>query len=131
MSSYNNTKDSGFTFISVNILKGILYGFITMLIFLLIFALVLSLSSLSDSTVPGFAIAAFIFGSIICGAATSVPIKNRGWLYGAISGLIFSVITLLFGRLIFDGNTFIQLYLQIILGTVFGLIGGILGVMNS
>ncbi|MBY0123923.1 TIGR04086 family membrane protein [Bacillus sp. S/N-304-OC-R1] len=113
------------------ILFGIIAVFLLAIISSLIFSLLLRFTSLQESSLK-FIITAISFVSLFIGGFVSGGKgKQKGWLLGGLTGLIYSIIIFLFQYLGKDSVFDVE---QIIYHTCFmltAMMGGILGVNMS
>lgn len=109
--------------------KGLLISFVTTLIGILIFALILTLTNLSENTIP-VVIIAISFVSILIGTTISTrKIHKNGMINGGIVGGIYVLLLYIISSLVNTGFTLnIYTIIMMIAGIIAGLIGGILGI---
>jgi putative membrane protein (TIGR04086 family) len=110
-------------------LKSILVCFIISFIMILIYALILSFSSISDASMSRVTQTILIISVAIASAYGGKRTRQRGWLFGAVLGLIFSILLVPFGMAV--GQDFvidIFLLAKMLVTAVVGAIGGIIGV---
>ena len=112
-----------------NIFKGIGIAFAITLILLLIFSAVLTFSNISESVISPFIITATAISILIGSSIGNNKIKKNGLLNGALVGIIYMVTIYLISSLLnwrFSLN--LQSIIMIIVGMIFGMLGGIIGV---
>jgi putative membrane protein (TIGR04086 family) len=110
-------------------LKSILVCFIISFIMILIYALILSFSSISDASMSKVTQTILIISVAIASAYGGKRTRQRGWLFGAVLGLIFSILLVPFGMAV--GQDFvidIFLVAKMLVTAAVGAIGGIIGV---
>jgi putative membrane protein (TIGR04086 family) len=117
---------------SKNLGSAVLFGTLTILILAvvssLIFSLLLRYTSLHESSVQ-FIITAISFASIFVGGFISGGKgKEKGWLLGGATGLIYSTIIFLFRFLGFDSVFSFEQIVYHICYILIAMMGGILGV---
>ncbi len=110
-------------------MKSVVLALIISLICIIIYAIVLSITPVSDNSMTIvtqiISMISVLAAAIYCGQR----IKVKGWLYGLIVGIVYIIIlipiSLLWGHsLIFDKYFFAK----ILMASLVGLIGGIIGV---
>ncbi|MGI6584470.1 MAG: TIGR04086 family membrane protein [Lutisporaceae bacterium] len=106
---------------------GICFG--VSLILIMLYALVLSFTSMSDSsmnmTIQIIMIASIAISSIYGGK----QILNKGWLFGIILGLVFTLLLVPLGMGFGQSLSFDKYFAaKILMGSTVGLIGGIIGI---
>jgi putative membrane protein (TIGR04086 family) len=110
-------------------LKSILVCFIISFIMILIYALILSFSSISDASMSRVTQTILIISVAIASAYGGKRTRRRGWLFGAVLGLIFSILLVPFGMAV--GQDFVIdvfLVAKVLVTAAVGAIGGIIGV---
>ena len=110
-------------------LRALLVCFITAFIMILVYALLLSFSSISDASMSKVTQTILIISVAISSAYGGKKIGERGWLFGALLGLIFAVLLIPFG-MAFGQVLTLDIYLiaKLLVSAVVGAIGGIIGV---
>jgi putative membrane protein (TIGR04086 family) len=110
-------------------LKSLLICFIISFIMILIYALFLSFSSISDASMSKVTQTILIISVAIASAYGGKKTRRRGWMFGAVLGLIFSILLIPFGMAI--GQAFsmdMLLVAKMLVTAAVGAIGGIIGV---
>lgn len=103
--------------------KGVLCAVIVTLLFILGFALVVQLTGLSNHVITPIMQVVKVFCIFIAVAIAIKPAKSKGWLYGALVGLLYMVFTFLIFSMI-DGHFVIgvsalsDLLFQVLVGLV-------------
>ena len=114
------------------ILKGVLYAFVISLIMLVVFTLLLKFTSLSESKTPMYNNITMIISVVIGSLYIGMKIKEKGWLNGAIVGLIYYLVIILINVLfIKSGRSPSFLFSKLVLSTLTGFIGGMIGINLS
>ncbi|KMY56218.1 membrane protein [Bacillus sp. FJAT-27231] len=114
---------------------GILYGTIVIFVFAslcsLVFSLVLRFSSLTEATLQlSITIASFLvlfIGGFISGKLSG----NRGWLSGGATGLLYSLVMLLYQYLGHDSVFHFEQFVYHLCFIITATMGGVLGVNMS
>ncbi|MCK0471125.1 TIGR04086 family membrane protein [Halalkalibacter sp. APA_J-10(15)] len=113
----------------------ILFGFMTILVLILttslVISLILSFSSLTEQSVHWFIITIAFLAMFTGGLIAGGRAKEKGLLVGAITALMFSLLTFLIQFLGFDVSFSNEQYLFHGLYILTGAIGGIVGVNLS
>ncbi|MDF2839730.1 MAG: family rane protein [Clostridia bacterium] len=110
-------------------LKSLLVCLIISFVMILLYALILSFTSISDATMSKVTQTILIISIAIASAYGGKKTRHRGWLFGAILGLIFTILLVPFGMAL--GQVFtmdIYLIAKLLVAAVVGAIGGIIGV---
>lgn len=112
-----------------NIFKGVGISLVITLIILLIFSIILAYTDVSENTITPVIIVVTAL-SILCGSSISTKnIKKNGMLNGGLIGIIYLLILYCISSILnwkFGLN--LQSLIMIIAGSVFGILGGIIGV---
>ncbi len=122
-----NSEDTKSNFIRV--IKGSAFAVVLTLILLLIYSAFLTYTKLNESTMPVFVIGITAISILIGSLMSSVNIRKNGIANGALVGLIYIVVIYLLSSI--ATKTFsLNMYsiIMIIISTVAGAIGGIIGV---
>lgn len=109
--------------------KGLLLAFIITIILLVLFSLLLRFTSISESKLPSFNNITMIISIVLASSYVAIKIKEKGWINGAIIGLLYYLIIILINVLFikWDNNT-ILLLTKLALSGVTGVIGGMIGI---
>lgn len=116
-------------------LSAILFGFMTILVLVLTTSLVISIiltfSSLTEQSVHWFIIAIAFLAMFTGGLMAGGRAKEKGLLVGAVTALLFSLLTFLIQFLGYDLSFTNEQYLFHGLYILTGAIGGVVGVNLS
>ena len=115
----------------IQILKGIGISLITTLVFLIIFALILTYTQVEEKTINPVIIVITALSILIGSSIVNIKIKKNGLINGAIIGGAYMLIIYLISTILnwkFGLNA--QSIIMIVVGVIFGILGGILGVNN-
>lgn len=110
-------------------LKSLIICFSISFVMILIYALILSISSFSDASMSKVTQTILIISVAIASAYGGKKTRHRGWMFGSVLGLIFSILLIPFGMAI--GQDFaidIFLITKMLVTAAVGAIGGIIGV---
>ncbi len=122
-----NTGDKSSKYLIM--LRSLLVCFIMAFVMILIYALLLSFSSISDASMSKVTQTIMIISVAISSAYGGKKIGERGWMFGALLGLVFALLLIPFG-MAFGQVLAIDVYLlaKLLVSAVVGAIGGIIGV---
>lgn len=112
-----------------NIFKGIIISIISTLVLLFILSIVLTYTSVSENIIKPAVIIITGISILIGSSISNIKIKKRGMLNGAIVGGIYLISIYILSSIInsnFCFNT--ESVIIILIGMVFGILGGIIGV---
>jgi len=110
-------------------LKSLAICFALSFILIIIYALILSFTSMSDSSMSMSIQIIMIVSITISSILGAKKVNRRGWLFGLVLGLVFTLLLVPLG--IGFGQEFnVDKYFiaRIAMGSVVGLIGGIIGI---
>jgi putative membrane protein (TIGR04086 family) len=110
-------------------LKSLLACLIMSFVMILLYALILSFTSISDASMSKVTQTILIISVAISSAYGGKKTRHRGWLFGSILGLIFTILLIPFGMAL--GQVFamdVYLIAKLLIAAVVGAIGGIIGV---
>lgn len=113
----------------LNISKGVGISFISTVILLLIFSAILTYTKLQESTINPVIIVITAISILIGSSIGNIKIKKNGLINGGIIGGLYMLIIYLISSILnwkFGLN--IQSILFILIGVIFGILGGIIGV---
>lgn len=112
-----------------HVIKGVIISIICTLVFLLIFSALLTYTNISEKLTNPFIIVITGISILIGSSIANYKIKKNGMINGAIIGGTYLILIYLSSSII--NQNFIlttQSIILIIVGTVFGMLGGIIGV---
>ncbi len=119
------TEHSTFTVM----LKSLVICFIISFVMILVYALVLSFSSMSDVSMSKVTQAILILSIAISSIYGSKKLKQRGWMFGMVLGLLFELLLIPFGMAFGQSISFdVYIIAKLLVSAVVGAIGGIIGV---
>lgn len=112
-----------------SIFKGVILSFVFILIGITIFAFILANSNLNDNYIKPILIGLTFFSNSIASFISLRKISSKGYIYGAVIGIIYLfIIFILSWFLNFKLEFSVYSYVQIIISILSGMIGGILSV---
>lgn len=110
------------------VIHGVMAIFLLVIVSSLIFSLILQLTSIQESSLQ-FVITAMSFISLFAGGFISGGKgKEKGWLLGGATGLLYSIVIFLFQYLGHDSLFNIEQLIYHTCFTLIAMMGGILGV---
>lgn len=113
----------------INIVKGIGISFISTIVFLLIFATILTYTNIPESTINPVIIVITAISILIGSSISNIKIKKNGLLNGGIVGGGYILIIYLISSILnWEFGLDIQSIIFILVGIIFGILGGIIGV---
>ena len=113
----------------ISVLKslGVSYGF-TFAVFA-VFALLLTYTGIPDSIIGTVVFVTMVFAVMISGFTTARGASSRGWLNGAIGGLMYVLILYILGVMFVTGFVFDKhVVALLVIGFLSGAFGGIVGI---
>lgn len=109
--------------------KGVLLAYIISVLMIIIYGLVLSISSLSEASLSTAVMIITVISIAISSIYSSVKAESKGWLNGALVGLIYMIILLLLGLIFRTGTEFDRYMLfKLFTGMIVGALAGIIGI---
>lgn len=108
--------------------KGVLIAYIISIILLIIYGILLTITSLSESSMSTVIMVVTMISIALASIYTAVKLGSKGWLNGALVGLVYMII-LFFLSLIFntgvsfDGFILFRMFMGLIIGALSGVIG--------
>ena len=129
MPDHNNTLTSEEKSIDILIIgKGVLISYIISIVMITIYGLLLSITSLSEASLPTAIMVITTISIAIAGIYTSLKVESKGWLNGALIGLVYMIILMLLGLLFktgvnIDKYSIFKVFMGFIIGSLSGAIG--------
>lgn len=122
------SKESGSKNSILIIAKGELIAYIISGILIILYGLLLTLSSLSESTMPTVIMIISTVSIALSSIYVAIKAESKGWLNGALTGLIYMIILFLISLLFktsvsFDKYVLFRLFMGFVIGTLGGIIG--------
>jgi len=110
-------------------LKSVVLALIISLICIIIYAIVLSITPISDNSMTIVTQIISMLSILAAAAYCGQRVKEKGWLYGLIVGIIYIIvlipISILWGHTLTIDKYF---FAKLLMAALVGLIGGIIGV---
>ncbi|HBM81967.1 MAG: TIGR04086 family membrane protein [Clostridiales bacterium] len=129
MPDHNNTLTSEEKSIDILIIgKGVLISYIISIVMITIYGLLLSITSLSEASLPTAIMVITTISIAIAGIYASLKVESKGWLNGALIGLVYMIILMLLGLLFktgvnIDKYSIFKVFMGFIIGSLSGAIG--------
>lgn len=112
-----------------NIAKGVGISFLTTVILLLILATVLTYTKVSENVISPVIIVVTAISILIGSSLGNIKIKKNGLINGALIGGIYIVVIYLISSILnWKFGLGLQSIIMILVGMIFGILGGIIGV---
>lgn len=109
--------------------KGLIRGYVVSLVLFFISAIIITYTSISEGIVPILTSVIMVLSIAYAGMYVAVNIKKRGWLHGALIGLVFSLILIILSLIFISDYTVDRIvYYKIGIGIITGVIGGMIGI---
>ena len=113
----------------INILKGIGISFISTIILLLIFSIILTYTNVPENTINPVIIVITAISILIGSSISNIKIKKNGLSNGGIIGGGYILIIYLISSILnWEFSLDFQSIIFILVGIIFGILGGIIGV---
>lgn len=110
------------------VLAGLFYAFLVMSMAAVITSLILLLTSQNEDALSTYAYLIHSLALLLGGWIAGKKAEERGWYYGGIFGLIYSVIVFLIGFLGFDKGLDWNILVFLLAAFFLGALGGVVGV---
>lgn len=115
-----------------NLIKGVGIAFISTIILLIIFSAILTFTNINENVINPVIITVTGISILIGSSIANNKIKKNGLLNGALVGAIYILIIYIISSLLnwrFGLN--LQSLIMIVVGMIFGMLGGIIGVNKN
>ena len=116
----------------INLIKGVGIAFIFTIILLIIFSAILTFTNINENVINPVIITVTGISILIGSSIANNKIKKNGLLNGALVGAIYILIIYIISSLLnwrFGLN--LQSLIMIVVGMIFGMLGGIIGVNKN
>lgn len=116
----------------INLIKGVGIAFIFTIILLIIFSAILTFTNINENVINPVIITITGISILIGSSIANNKIKKNGLLNGALVGAIYILIIYIISSLLnwrFGLN--LQSLIMIVVGMIFGMLGGIIGVNKN
>jgi putative membrane protein (TIGR04086 family) len=109
--------------------KGVLFSFLISAVLLVIYGILLTVTSLSETSVPTVIMIITMISIALSSIYTAVRVDSRGWLNGAIVGFVYMLVLFLIGLIFNTGVTLDSfIFFRLLMGFVIGALAGIIGI---
>ena len=128
MEVHQNVENNFF----INLIKGVGIAFISTIILLLIFSAILTFTNINEDVINPVIITVTGISILIGSSIGNNKIKKNGLLNGALVGAIYILIIYIISSLLnwrFGLN--LQSLIMIVVGMIFGMLGGVVGVNKN
>jgi len=126
------TEESEWKRKTLCIVKGCAFSIVFSIVLLTIYALLLANTDISENTIMPVVLIITGISILIGGTISSRKIKKNGLIYGGIVGLLYVITLYLASSITIVGFSLsMNSFLMLIVGTITGIIGGIIGVNLS
>lgn len=113
------------------ILSGLVLMLAIVVIGSLVVALLLQFTGLSERNMPVITYAVNALSLVVGGFVAGRKARERGWLYGGVTGVLYTLVLLLISFLAFDAAVTSKTFVSMISSFAIAAIGGMLGVNFS
>lgn len=111
------------------VIKGSAFSIIISLILLTIYASLLTATNISETTMVPVVITIAGISILIGSSISSFKIKKQGMMNGALVGMIYMILIYILSSILLTGFAInMKSIIMIIVGTIAGMIGGVIGV---
>lgn len=113
----------------VSVFKSLVISFGFTFVVFAVFALLLTYTGLPDSTIGTVVFVTMVIAVMLAGFMSARNATSRGWLNGALGGLLYVAILYMLGALFVTGFVFDKYVLSLLaVGFLSGAVGGIVGI---
>lgn len=111
------------------ITKGVLIAYIISAILIIIYGLLMTFTNLSESSMPTVIMVIPTVSIALASIYVAIKVESRGWLNGALTGLVYMIVLLLLSFLFKSGVSLDRFALfRMFMGFVIGSLAGIIGI---
>ena len=108
--------------------KGVLIAYFISAVLIILYGILLALTSLSEASMPTIIMVITLISIALSSIYTAIKVESKGWLNGAIVGLVYMVILFFIGMIFntsisFDSSILFRLFMGFIIGALAGIIG--------
>lgn len=109
--------------------KGVLISLLISALCIVLYGLILTLTELTESSMPTVILIISIVSIALAAIYVAMKVESKGWLHGAITGLLYMVILLLLSLLFKTGISIGKFIIfRVLMGFVVGALAGIIGI---
>ncbi|MDF2546572.1 TIGR04086 family membrane protein [Anaerosolibacter sp.] len=125
----NKKVDMGKDNIIVVYMKGILSASVFSIFAFILMALMITYTSISEGVIPIVTSVVMVISVAMSGMYTGLKLRRKGWLNGAVAGLLYAMLMMVMGWIFLDEFAVGMLVLyKSLTGIAAGGIGGMIGV---
>ncbi|CAM3509313.1 TIGR04086 family membrane protein [Marinicrinis lubricantis] len=106
----------------------LVYGFIAMIVLTFLLSIILAVTDMDESKLNVYTFSIHAASMLIGGFSAGRRVESKGWYYGGISGLLYSLIIVLIAFLAYDAGINSSSLLLIAITAGMGMLGGMFGV---
>ena len=110
------------------LISGVITGILAGVVLLLLFSALVSVKDIPQSMIDPMAIFSLCVGAFVAGFRCSRVVRSRGLVYGAFSGVMFSVVVIFAGMISGAGGIGMPTVFRCVFILLCAMIGGVLGV---
>jgi len=112
--------------------KPLIISYVLMLILLALLALVVRFTPLPEGAASVIVVIFSIITVIVAGFAASVYSSLRGWMAGGLAGIMYYLVIIVLGSIIFlSFPSFKNILIMLAIGFIAGAFGGIVGINSK
>ncbi len=122
-------KDSKEVNYPITLLKGVVLSFSATLVLIVLMSIILTYSNLSEGVIPVINSIIMILSIALGSIYMSLKVNKKGWLNGAVVGLLYIIILIIIGSIFIDTfklDSFILL--RSVISIITGIVGGMIGI---
>lgn len=109
--------------------RGILVSYLITLPLFAVFAALLTYSGFPEKYIPTAVLITTVVSVMIAGWSTTLGIRNKGWLNGAMVGFVYMLVLYILSSIVFANFKIDQhVVTMTLIGVLAGAIGGIIGI---
>lgn len=110
------------------VLQGLIYAFAVAVSALILASLLVTWTSVSESALPTITYIVNLAATLTGAFAAARRARERGWYYGGLTGLLYSLLITILGFIIMSASFSLATLVQIAILSVIGGLGGVIGV---
>lgn len=125
----NKKVDIGKDNVIVVYMKGIFSACVFSVFAFILMALMITYTSISEGIIPIVTSTVMVISVAMSGMYTGLKLRRKGWLNGAVAGLLYAMLIMVMGWVFLDEFAVGMLLLyKVLTGIVAGGVGGMIGV---
>ncbi len=107
---------------------GVIVGYVIAIITFLIYGIILGTTGVSEITIPTAVKVVSAVTIFISGLMSAHWIHKKGWLYGALAGLIYIIILYILSLILRGPQAGSNMLINVVIAVLIGALGGIVGI---